>query len=83
MSGYNKKLDEKIWSETVKVEGGKLIVSVWSYDGGTPKIQISRMRENDKSEYKYSFAKLGRMTADEIEVILPLLETAMDECDNV
>lgn len=79
MSGFDRKLDKQISKETVEVGDAKISVGVYSYNDGDPKVQISRMRRNEKSEYGYSFAKLGRLTRDELINILPLLENALEK----
>jgi uncharacterized lipoprotein YehR (DUF1307 family) len=48
-----------------------------SYNDGQPKLQISRKRQNADGEW--SFAKLGRMTKEEAEKILPLVEVAISK----
>jgi hypothetical protein len=42
---------------------GSLLVTVNSYEGGDPKIQISRKFENREGEMK--FGRAGRLTMDE------------------
>ena len=72
---FDKNLDKELFSEIVDFGRTKITVSVFSYNEGTPKLQLSR--ENQSGE-DYSFAKLGRLTKDEIEKILPLIEKAME-----
>lgn len=74
MAGFDKSLDKELFSESVTVGRSKLTVAVFSYNGGTSKLQISR--ENTNAEGEGSFAKLGRITKEELEVILPLIEKA-------
>ncbi|MBN2422704.1 hypothetical protein JXB41_05725 [Candidatus Woesearchaeota archaeon] len=74
---YDKELDKEIFSEEAEFEATKLTVSVYSYNEGTPKMQISRQnRDMDSGEFKW--AKLGRMVKEEAEAIIPLMQKAID-----
>lgn len=79
MAGFDKSKDKELFKETVEVGDAKLRIGVYSYDGNDPKVQIQRMRRNEQSEYGWSFAKLGRLTKDELVEILPILEKALEE----
>lgn len=72
---YDASLDEKLFSEFWETEVDRLTVSVFSYNKGVKKLQISRTSKNDAGELKFS--KLGRMTKEEVEGILPLMQKAM------
>ncbi|MBI2669092.1 hypothetical protein HYX14_04590 [Candidatus Woesearchaeota archaeon] len=74
MPGFDKSLDKELFSESVDFAKSKLTVSVFSYNNGLPKLQISR--ENKNAGGEASFAKMGRLTKEEIEAILPLIEKA-------
>ncbi|MFC1741348.1 hypothetical protein ACFL3V_02330 [Nanoarchaeota archaeon] len=74
MAGFDASLDNELWSETVQLGIFRLKVCVMSYNEGLAKIQISRERVRQDGEA--SFAKLGRMTLEEITVLLPLIEKA-------
>lgn len=76
---YDKSLDECVTSKTWESEAGRLVVSVFSYNQGQKKLQISR--ENLNAEGEYRFAKLGRMTKEEIEAILPLIQEVIPAMD--
>jgi len=76
---FDPNLDKKLFSEEAEFEGSKILVSVYSYNDGTPKIQISRERINASGET--SFAKLGRLTKEEAQKILPLVQKAIDFMD--
>lgn len=71
---FDKSLDKELFSESKDFERSRITVSVFSYNEGTPKLQISR--ENKDASGEYSFAKLGRLTKEEVEVILPMIEKA-------
>ena len=73
---YDSALDEKIFSKSWEGNGTRLIVSIYAYNKGAQKIQISR--ELIADEGKSTFAKLGRLTKEELEAILPLLREALE-----
>jgi hypothetical protein len=72
---FDPNLDQKIFAETIEFEGSNIIVGVYSYNEGTKKLQLSRERVN--ADGKTSFAKLGRMTKEEAEKILPIINKAI------
>ncbi|OGW72440.1 MAG: hypothetical protein A2Y02_01315 [Omnitrophica bacterium GWA2_52_12] len=72
---YDAKLDECLFSKPYEYEGGKIIVSIYSYNKGMKKLQIAR--ENINAEGESRFAKLGRMTKDEAVAVLPLIQEAI------
>ena len=74
MAGFDKSLDKEMFSESVTVGRSKLTVAIFAYNNGTPKLQLSR--ENVSAEGDANFAKLGRLTKEELEAILPLIEKA-------
>lgn len=74
---YDPSLDEQLFSKSGEFEGTKITVSVYSYNKGAKKLQISR--ENMNAEGEWRFGKLGRMTKDEAAGILPLIEEAITQ----
>ncbi|MDD3089628.1 MAG: hypothetical protein PHT95_06770 [Candidatus Omnitrophica bacterium] len=72
---YDPKLDEQIFAKSHETETDRITVSVYSYNKGQKKVQISREGKNADGEYK--FAKLGRLTKDEAEAIIPLIQEAV------
>lgn len=76
MAGFDKNLDKNLFSESIDFERSRITVGVFSYNEGTPKLQLSR--ENKNASGEFSFAKLGRMTKDETEAVLPLMQKALD-----
>jgi len=68
---YDPNLDECIASKSLENEMGKIVVSVYAYNQGQKKMQLSR--ENKDKQGNLRFAKLGRMTKEEIEGLLPLI----------
>jgi hypothetical protein len=78
MAGFDKNLDKEIYGEDASFETTKVRVSVMSYNEGRAKLQLSRENLNpDDGEWRWS--KLGRMTKDEVEKVIPLMEKALNE----
>jgi hypothetical protein len=74
---YDPNLDVNKYSESVELEGTKITVGIFSYNDGESKLQISRERIN--SEGGATFAKLGRMTKEEVEKVVPLIQKAFEK----
>ncbi len=74
---FDKSLDKEQYSETKEFETTKITVSVYAYNEGIPKLQISRENLNPNTK-EYTFSKLGRMQKPEIEAILPLITKAIE-----
>jgi len=72
---YDPALDKEVFSRTVESETGQLSVKVMSYNEGQKKLQISRERQDREGGLK--FAKLGRLSKEEAESILPLIQEAL------
>lgn len=72
---YNAELDESLFSKSWENEVDKITVSVYAYNKGQKKLQISRNSRDKEGEYR--FAKLGRMTKVEISAILPYIQEAI------
>ena len=81
---YDKLLDKEKFSKTVEFEKSEfektsIKVSVYVYDEGTPKVQISR--ENTGKDGTKKWVKLGRMNKQEVEAIIPFMEEALKEME--
>ena len=76
---YDSSLDESLFSKSKETENGRITVSIYSYNKGAKKIQITRETRDPEGGFK--FAKLGRMNKDEIEAILPLIQEAIKHMD--
>ncbi len=76
---YDRKLDECLFSKSTEKDSERLTVGIYSYNKGTKKLQITR--ENKDSQGNFKFAKLGRMTKEEVESLLPLLQEAFNHMD--
>jgi len=74
---YDPSLDECVASKIWESEGGRIVVGVHSYNGGQKKLQMTR--ENKTAAGEYRFTKLGRMTREELEAILPFLQELVNE----
>jgi len=76
---YDGSLDNSVFTKSQESENGRLSVNVYSYNNGPRKLQISR--ETKDREGNLKFAKLGRLSKDEVESILPLINEAIDQLD--
>lgn len=71
---YESSLDQQLFSKAFDTITGKIIVSVYSYNNGPKKLQISR--EIKDKEGNLTFAKLGRLSKEELQGVLPLMQEA-------
>ncbi len=74
---YDSSLDKQLFSKSSEDQGSKITVSIYSYNNGAKKLQISR--ETQDAEGQWRFGKLGRMTKDEIVAILPHIQEAISQ----
>lgn len=74
---FDKNLDKELFGETKEYEVTRIRVSVHSYNDGTPKLQLSR--ENRNADGEWTWSKLGRMTKDEVQDVIPIMQKAMDK----
>ena len=72
---YDSSLDESVFEKKWEGQGTVLTIGVYSYNKGVRKLQIHR--ELISAEGRSSFAKMGRLTKEELEGILPLLQEAL------
>ncbi|MFC1508130.1 hypothetical protein ACFL60_00400 [Candidatus Omnitrophota bacterium] len=72
---YDSSLDEKVFSKSWENDATRVTVSVYSYNKGAKKLQITR--ENRNAEGEFRFTKLGRMAKDETEAIIPFIQEAI------
>jgi len=79
MAGFDPSLDEEIFSKKAEFDNTVITVSVMSYNKGAKKLQVSRQNISAAGEPKW--AKLGRLTKDEAQAILPLMQEALDKMD--
>ncbi|MDR4503883.1 MAG: hypothetical protein MRK01_03705 [Candidatus Scalindua sp.] len=76
---YDRELDECLFSKYEEKESERLIVGIYSYNKGMKKLQLSR--ENKDNQGNFKFAKLGRLTREEVELLIPLLQEAAKHMD--
>ncbi len=69
---YDANLDKTLWEEKIEVGEYVFEVKVMQYNEGTKKISIQRFRGEN-------FSKLGRITLEEAEAIIPLVQKAVEE----
>lgn len=79
MVGYDKNLDKQIYNRVIENPGFNILLSIWSYNHGGPKIQLIRYSFNEE---KLIFAKLGRLTQLEAESIMEFLPEACKFIEN-
>ena len=72
---YDASLDKSVFSKSYENDDGRITVSVYSYNNGPKKLQI--VRENRDPEGAFRVAKLGRMTKEEAQAVLPLVQEAL------
>ena len=72
---YDATLDAETFKEVKEFDGSRITVGVFSYNGNAKKLQLSR--ENLSQEGEWRFAKLGRLTKDEAEAIVPIMVKAI------
>ena len=73
---FNPELDKTLWSDEVRVGKFVLEVKVMQYGEGEKKIQIGRVQK-EVPEDEGRFMKLGRLTKEEAEAVLPLFQEAL------
>ena len=76
---YDATLDKCLFSKTWENDLGRIVVGVYSYNNGQKKLQFSRETKSDAGEYR--FAKLGRLTKEEAQSILPFFQEALTHLD--
>ena len=76
MPKFDPSLDKELFAESVEIAGQRLTAAVMCYNDGVAKLHLKRERLNKDGEA--TFAKLGRMSLDEIKVLQPLIQKAMD-----
>ncbi|MCF7871350.1 MAG: hypothetical protein K9L95_01530 [Candidatus Omnitrophica bacterium] len=74
---YNADLDKELFAKAWEGERTRIRVRVFSYNQGEKKVQITR--ENKDNDDNFRFTKLGRLTKEELEGILPLVKEALGQ----
>lgn len=74
---FNRDKDVELDSKEVLNDGNNVLtIGIYQYDNGVPKVQIKR--EITKSDGERKFAKLGRLTLEEVEAVKEGLTWAHD-----
>lgn len=73
---YDQSLDVASFKETKEFGDTRITIGVFSYNEGAKKLQLSRENMNQNEEWR--FAKLGRMTKEEAQEIIPIMARAIE-----
>ena len=73
---YDPTLDAETFKEVKEFNGSRITVGIFSYNSNAKKLQLTR--ENLSQEGEWRFAKLGRMTKEEAEAVLPIMAKAIN-----
>ena len=73
---YDQTLDVSSFKEAKEFGETRITVGVYAYNEGTMKLQLSRENQNQNEEWR--FAKLGRMTKEEAQEIIPIMMKAIE-----
>ncbi|OGX37096.1 MAG: hypothetical protein A3C36_01035 [Omnitrophica WOR_2 bacterium RIFCSPHIGHO2_02_FULL_52_10] len=73
---YDQSLDVSTFKETKEFGETRITVGVFSYNEGTKKLQLSR--ENLSQTGEWRFSKLGRLTKEEAQEIVPIMMRAVE-----
>jgi len=73
---FDKSLDKELFKELIEFETTRINVSVFSYNEGTPKLQLTRENLNTSSG-EFRFTKLGRLAKEEVEKLVPVIQKAI------
>ncbi|MFH1876412.1 MAG: hypothetical protein ABH865_05945 [Candidatus Omnitrophota bacterium] len=72
---YDSGLDEQKFSKFFDTANGRIIVSIYSYNSGPNKLQLAREIKN--ADGNFTFTKLGRISKEELQGIMPLIQEAI------
>ena len=73
---YDATLDVSSFKEVIDFETTRITVGVFSYNGAPKKLQVTRENLIDGT---WSFTKLGRMTKDEAQGVVPIMLKAIEK----
>jgi hypothetical protein len=73
---YDQTLDVSSFKETKEFQDTRITVGVFSYNNGAKKLQLTRETRNQNEEWR--FAKLGRLTKEEAQEIIPIMTRALE-----
>ncbi len=72
---YDASLDVATFKELLNFETTRITVGVFSYNGAPKKLQVTRENQIDGN---WSFTKLGRMTKEESQAVVPIMIKAIE-----
>lgn len=70
---YEKDKDKKLFEKEADFGKHSIVVAVYQYEDGEPKLQLNK---KVFSESGSMFTKIGRLSIDELNQVLPLIEEA-------
>ncbi len=73
---YDKSLDVESFKEVKEFEDTRITIGVFSYNGGTKKLQLTRENKGQTEEWRFS--KLGRLLKEEAQEIIPIMMKAIE-----
>lgn len=73
---YDKSLDAQVFLDAWENNDERVTVGVFSYNNGPKKLQLGREVKDAAGNTR--FAKLGRLTKDEVTALLPLIQKALE-----
>jgi hypothetical protein len=73
---YDATLDVASFKEVLDFENTRITIGVFSYNGAPKKLQVTRENLIDT---KWSFTKLGRMTKEEGQGVVPIMMKAIEK----
>lgn len=76
---YDSSLDKNVFTKSWETDADRINVSVYSYNDGPKKLQITRENKNAQGEFRYT--KLGRMNKEEVKAVLPLIQESLSHLD--
>jgi hypothetical protein len=73
---YDKSLDVETFKEVKEFQDTRITVGVYSYNDGARKLQLTRENRGQSDEWR--FTKLGRLTKQEAQEIIPIMMKAVE-----
>ena len=71
---YDSALDACVFTKSWENDSTRVTVSVYSYNNGPKKLQITRENKLASGEYRYT--RLGRLSHEELSAVMPLIQEA-------
>jgi hypothetical protein len=72
---YDATLDVATFKEVLSFETTRVTIGVFSYNGAPKKLQVTRENQIDGN---WSFTKLGRLTKEEAQAVVPIMMKAIE-----